>query len=82
MGFDKQEVLLETLRVLKKGGTFAIHDIMDWLHFGDMNSFVTKLKDIGFEEVHLVDTSKGMFITEFESFFLSLNGSYLLYGKK
>lgn len=82
MGFDKQDVLLETLRVLKKGGTFAIHDIMDWLHYGDMNSFVQKLKDIGFEEVHLVDTSKGMFITEFESFFLSLNGSYLLYGKK
>ena len=82
MGFDKQDVLLETLRVLKKGGTFAIHDIMDWIHYGDMQSFVQKLKDIGFEEVHLVETSKGMFMTEFESFFLSLNGSYLLYGKK
>ena len=27
-GEDKQELLLETLRVLKKGGTFAIHDLM------------------------------------------------------
>lgn len=25
---DRQEILLETLRVLKKGGIFAIHDIM------------------------------------------------------
>ena len=28
MGKDKQALLLETLRVLKKGGTFAIHDLM------------------------------------------------------
>ena len=27
-GKDKQRLLLETLRILKKGGTFAIHDIM------------------------------------------------------
>ena len=27
-GKDKQALLLETLRVLKKGGTFAIHDLM------------------------------------------------------
>ena len=27
-GHDKQKLLLETLRVLKKGGVFAIHDIM------------------------------------------------------
>ena len=27
-GEDKQPLLLETLRVLKKGGVFAIHDLM------------------------------------------------------
>ena len=28
-GVDKQKLLRETLRVLKKGGTFAIHDLME-----------------------------------------------------
>ena len=35
-GADKQELLLETLRVLKKGGTFAIHDLMSKARYGDM----------------------------------------------
>ncbi len=81
-GFDKKDMIYETLRVLKKGGTFAIHDIMNWIYFGDINEFIATLKKMGIEEVHLVETSKGMFMTEIESFFLSLNGSYILYGKK
>lgn len=28
VGYDRKELLLETLRVLKKGGVFAIHDLM------------------------------------------------------
>ena len=32
---NKQELLLETLRVLKKGGTFAIHDLMSERRYGD-----------------------------------------------
>ena len=39
-GKDRQEILLETLRTLKKGGTFAIHDIMYKYKYGDMNEFV------------------------------------------
>lgn len=79
---DRQQLIIESLRTLKKGGTFAIHDIMDWMHFGDMDFFIQRLKMMGFEEVHLVDTTKGLFMSETESFFLSLSGSYLLYGKK
>lgn len=80
--FDKQSLLLESLRVLKKGGTFAIHDVMNWVNFGDMNKFVDKLKEMGFEDVKLIDTSKGLFMSEQEAWFLSLKGSMLLYGKK
>ena len=35
-GEDKQALLLETLRVLKKGGTFAIHDLMSERRYGDI----------------------------------------------
>jgi ubiquinone/menaquinone biosynthesis C-methylase UbiE len=50
-GADKQALLMETLRVLKKGGTFAIHDLMSPRRYGDMQTFVQKLRDMGYERV-------------------------------
>ncbi|MBQ3730313.1 MAG: hypothetical protein II905_01025, partial [Muribaculaceae bacterium] len=50
-------ILLETLRVLKKGGTFAIHDIFSRFKYGDMQAFVKKLKGMGYAEVELIDTT-------------------------
>ncbi len=48
-GVNKQELLRETLRVLKKGGTFAIHDIMSKARYGDMQQFVSELYDEGYK---------------------------------
>ena len=79
---DRQKILLEDLRVLKKGGTFAIHDIFSRQKYGDMEAFVKKLKDMGYERVELVDTTKGLFMSEKEAKFLALGGSALLTGKK
>jgi hypothetical protein len=42
---DRQAYLLETLRTLKKGGSFAIHDIMSTTKYGDMQAFAEKLRD-------------------------------------
>lgn len=81
-GVNKQELLLETLRTLKKGGTFAIHDIMSPARYGDMQAFIQKLKDMGYEEVKLIDTTGGMFMTKFESTWMALSGSSLLVGRK
>lgn len=81
-GKDKQELLLETLRVLKKGGTFAIHDIMSKARYGDMQAFVSKLKSLGFEDVLLIDTTDGRFMTRKEAALLGLSGSTLLVGRK
>ncbi len=81
-GADKQELLLETLRVLKKGGTFAIHDIMSPRRYGDMQAFARKLRDLGYEKAELIDTTKGLFMTKNEAAVLSLNGSTILYGIK
>ena len=81
-GFDKQELLMETLRVLKKGGTFAIHDLMSPTRYGDMKKFVRGLCDMGYERVELIDTSRGKFMQPGEARLLMLSGSTLLVGKK
>ncbi len=79
---DRQAILLETLRTLKKGGTFAIHDIMSKSKYGDIQSFAKKLKDMGYEDVRLVDTTSGMFMNKFEATWMGLSGSAILMGKK
>ena len=81
-GKDKQKLLLETLRVLKKGGTFAIHDLMSKRRYGDMDAFVKKLYSMGYEKVELIDTTDGLFMTKKEAGRLMLKGSMLLIGKK
>ena len=79
---DRQEILLETLRVLKKGGTFAIHDIFSKSKYGDMQAFVRKLRDMGYQKVELIDTTDGKFMTKSEAVWMELSGSALLTGAK
>ncbi len=81
-GQNKQKLLLETLRVLKKGGTFAIHDIMSRSRYGDMDKFVEKLREDGYEEVKLIPTDQGKFMSKKEASLLMLTGSSLLVGRK
>ena len=79
---DKQALLMETLRVLKKGGVFAIHDLMSPTRYGNMQMFVERLKEQGYEQVELIDTTKGMFMSPKEAKWLMLRGSVLIVGKK
>jgi len=79
---DRQTILLETLRVLKKGGTFAIHDIFSKSKYGDMQAFVRKLRDMGYEQVELIPTDNGRFMTPWEAKWMALSGSAILVGKK
>lgn len=79
---NKQDLLLETLRLLKKGGVFAIHDIMSKGRYGDMQAFVQKLKAMGYDEVKLIPTDDGKFMTRTEGKRLALSGSTLLVGRK
>ena len=79
---DRQAILLETLRTLKKGGTFAIHDIFSKQKYGDMESFIKKLYDMGYEKVELFDTTDGLFLESKEAKLLMLDASKLLVGKK
>ncbi len=79
---DRQALLLESLRLLKKGGVFAIHDIFSKQKYGDMQAFVRKLKDMGYERVELIDTTDGKFIKKGEATWMALTGSALLTGRK
>lgn len=81
-GHNKQQLLLETLRVLKKGGSFAIHDLMSRARYGDMDAFVQKLKAEGYEDLRLIDTTDGRFMGRREAVLLGLVGSTLLVGRK
>ena len=81
-GVNKQSLLRETLRVLKKSGAFAIHDIMSEGRYGNMQQFVNELYDEGYEVVELIDTTAGKFMSRSEAGLLMLNGSSLLIGKK
>lgn len=81
-GVDKQKLLTETLRVLKKGGTFAIHDLMSKSRYGDMEAFCQRLREMGYAEVRLIDTTEGMFMSKKEAKRLMLQGSMLLVGRK
>ena len=79
---DRQKYLLETLRTLKKGGTFAIHDIFSRAKYGDMQAFVQQLRDMGYRKVEMIDTTDGKFMTKFEATWMALSGSALLTGIK
>ncbi len=79
---DRQAILLETLRILRKGGTFAIHDIFSREKYGDMLAFVKRLKDMGYEHVELLPTDCGRFMSAWEARWMALKGSAILVGKK
>ena len=79
---NRQDLLLETLRTLKKGGSFAIHDIFSKSKYGDMQGFIDKLKSMEYQEVKLINTTDGMFMSRTEATWMALSGSALLTGRK
>lgn len=82
MGADMQKLLLESLRVLKKGGVFALNDDMKQKMYGDMEGFAQKLRDMGYEEVRLVDTAQEAFGAHRRAAMMMLGSSRLLVGRK
>ena len=81
-GADKQALLRETLRVLKKGGVFALNDEMKPRAYGDMDAFVQKLRDMGYEDVRLIDTATEVFGSRRRAAMMMLGDSRMLAGRK
>ena len=82
MGSDKRTLLLETLRVLKKGGVFAINDNMKPRAYGDMEAFAQELRDMGYEDVRLIDTAQEAFGSRRRAAMMMLGDSRMLVGRK
>ncbi|MCD7775354.1 MAG: class I SAM-dependent methyltransferase [Clostridiales bacterium] len=82
MGSDKQELIMESLRVLKKGGVFAVNDCMKPKMYGDMEAFAQKLRDMGYREVQIVNTSELVFGSEKRAGLMMLGNSRMLIGRK
>ena len=82
MGADKRVLLLETLRVLKKGGVFALNDDMKPRMYGDMEEFARELRDMGYEDVRLIDTAAEAFGSRRRAAMMMLGNSRMLVGRK
>lgn len=81
-GSDKQELLLESLRVLKKGGVFALNDDMKPRMYGDMEAFAENLRKMGYQEVRIIDTAQEAFGSHQRAALMMLGDSRLLTGRK
>ena len=81
-GTDKRALLRETLRVLKKGGVFAINDNMKPRAYGDMEAFAQELRDMGYEDVRLIDTAQEAFGSRRRAAMMMLGDSRMLAGRK
>jgi len=47
-----------------------------------MQAFVQRLKKMGYEDVSMIDTTDGIFMTKKEALWMELSGSALLIGRK
>ena len=79
---DKHALLRESLRVLKKGGVFALQDDMKPGMYGDMEAFAKELKSEGFRDVKIVDTAEEIFGSKSRAKLLALGHSAALVGRK
>ena len=55
---------------------------MEKARYGDMEKFAAELRAEGYEEVRLIPTANGMFMSKREGLCYFLAGSTLLVGKK
>lgn len=81
-GADKRALVMETLRVLKKGGVFAINDEMKPRMYGDLDAFAQELRDMGYQDVRLIDTAQEAFGSHRRAALMMLGASRMLVGRK
>ena len=82
-GRSKEEQLRETLRVLKKGGCFALQDLFGQKSvYGDFQDIIDSLKRDAVSEVHYADSSQEIPIPQWMQIPGMLTGVGIIYGKK
>ncbi|MCR5131623.1 MAG: class I SAM-dependent methyltransferase [Prevotella sp.] len=82
-GNSKEQLLRETLRVLKKGGAFALQDLFGQKAvYGDFQQILDSLKVDAVEEIHYADSCSEIPIPSWMQVPGMLPGVGLIYGKK
>lgn len=80
---DKRLVVKEALRVVKKGGAFAFHDLFfEEKFYGNIDDFVSQLKAEGIHEIHLICSKDEPFIPKILKSRFMLGRIGLIYGIK
>lgn len=80
---DKRLVVKEALRVLKKGGSFAFHDLfLEEKLYGNLDDFINELKKEGITEVKVAYSNKEKFIPKILKTSFMLGRIAVIYGIK
>ncbi len=80
---SKEELLRETLRVLKKGGAFALQDLFGQKSvYGDFQQIVDRLKGDMVSEIHYTESASEIPIPSWMEMPGMLRGVGIIYGKK
>jgi SAM-dependent methyltransferase len=80
---DKCQLILEALRVLKKGGMFVFHDLFFIEgYYGKQGVLLARLNELGLTELHLEKTSSLDFVPCFMRIPYMLGGIGILCGVK
>lgn len=81
---DKPALILEALRVVRKGGAFAFQDLFCQKRlYGDMDALVAEIRKAGISKVHFIaDVEKLGFVPRFVQAPWMIHGIGLLYGIK
>ena len=79
-GINRQELLLETLRLVKRVALLRFM-IFSQGKYGDMRSFIKELEEMGYENIQLIDTTDGLFMTKKEAAQYSLKCSAIFCGE-
>ena len=82
-GQSMEELLCETLRVLKKGGSFALQDLFGQKSvYGDFQRVIDSLGKDAVSEIHYADSCREMPIPKWMQVPGMLTGVGIIYGKK
>lgn len=82
-GKSREELLRETLRVLKPGGSFALQDLFGQKSaYGDFQGIIERLQTDAVSEIHYADSATEIPIPKWLRVFGMMPGVGIIYGKK
>jgi len=80
---DKQDVIQEALRVVRKGGKFAFQDLFLVKRFyGPVDDLLETIQSWGVEDVHFVDTSHADFVSKPLKLPFMVGSTGIIYGTR